>query len=105
MSEEERRKLWLEYSKKKTAEVRERIIIEYASLVKIVAGRLSMYLGYTVEYDDLLGYGTFGLIDAIDKFDYQKGVKCNSGSDQTSGLDSSDTASKTKKTGTSLSQN
>jgi RNA polymerase sigma factor for flagellar operon FliA len=34
-----------------------------------------MYLGYNVEYDDLVGYGTFGLIDAIDKFDYSKGFK------------------------------
>ena len=32
-------------------------------------------MGYTVEYDDLVGYGTFGLIDAIDKFDLMKGVK------------------------------
>ncbi len=75
MSEEERNKLWLEYSKKRTSVVREKIILEYAGLVKIVAGRLSMYLGYTVEYDDLIGYGTFGLIDAIDKYDYSKGVK------------------------------
>ena len=48
---------------------------EYAGLVKIVAGRLGMYLGYTVEYDDLVGYGIFGLIDAIDKFELSKGVK------------------------------
>lgn len=75
MSEDEKIKLWQEYSEKRTAQLREQIIVEYASLVKIVAGRLSMYLGYTVEYDDLIGYGTFGLIDAIDKFDYQKGVK------------------------------
>ena len=34
-----------------------------------------MYLGYTVEYDDLVSYGVFGLIDAIDKFDYGKGIK------------------------------
>ena len=34
-----------------------------------------MYLGYTVEYDDLVGYGIFGLIDAIDKFDLTKNVK------------------------------
>ena len=34
-----------------------------------------MYLGYTVEFDDLVGYGIFGLIDAIDKFDYEKGIK------------------------------
>lgn len=75
MTEVERNKLWAEYSKHRTAEVREKIIIEYAQLVKIVAGRLSMYLGYNVEYDDLVGYGIFGLIDAIDKFDYGKGIK------------------------------
>lgn len=34
-----------------------------------------MYLGYNVEYDDLVGYGVFGLIDAIDKFDTCKDVK------------------------------
>lgn len=36
---------------------------------------MGMYLGYTVEYDDLVGYGIFGLIDAIDKFDLTKNVK------------------------------
>lgn len=75
MNEEGRSKLWEEYAKHKSPEIREKIIIEYAALVKIVAGRLSMYLGYTVEYDDLVGYGIFGLIDAIDKFDFYKGVK------------------------------
>lgn len=75
MNEESKNKLWEEYMKTHSPEVREQIIIEYANLVKIVAGRLSMYLGYTVEYDDLVGYGTFGLIDAIDKFDLLKGVK------------------------------
>ena len=49
--------------------------MEYAPLVKVVAGRLSMYLGYNVEYDDLVGYGIFGLIDAIDKYDAGKDVK------------------------------
>lgn len=75
MSAENKQKLWEEYSKKRTSELQEKIIIEYAGLVKLVAGRLSMYLGYNVEYDDLVGYGTFGLIDAVDKFDYLKGVK------------------------------
>ena len=75
MNEESKNKLWEEYMKTHSPEIREQIIIEYANLVKIVAGRLSMYLGYTVEYDDLVGYGTFGLIDAIDKFDLLKGVK------------------------------
>lgn len=75
MSAEEKMKLWEEYSKNKTPELREKIIIEYAGLVKIVAGKLGIYLGYNVEYDDLVGYGTFGLIDAIDKYDFDKGVK------------------------------
>ena len=75
MTETEKNKLWEEYSRRRTAEVREKLIIEYAPLVKIVAGRLSMYLGYNDEYDDLVGYGVFGLIDAIDKFDYGKGIK------------------------------
>lgn len=75
MNEESRNKLWEEYQGCKSLKIREQIIVEYANLVKIVAGRLSMYLGYNVEYDDLVGYGIFGLIDAIDKFDYNKGVK------------------------------
>ena len=75
MSVENKQKLWEDYTKCHSSELREKIIIEYAGLVKIVAGRLSIYLGYNVEYDDLVGYGTFGLIDAIDKFDYDKGVK------------------------------
>ncbi|HKL79836.1 MAG TPA: FliA/WhiG family RNA polymerase sigma factor [Mobilitalea sp.] len=75
MNAESKQMLWEDYSKKRTAELQEKIIIEYAGLVKLVAGRLSMYLGYNVEYDDLVGYGTFGLIDAIDKFDYTKGFK------------------------------
>jgi RNA polymerase sigma factor for flagellar operon FliA len=34
-----------------------------------------MYLGHNVEYEDLVSYGIFGLIDAIDKFDMDKNVK------------------------------
>lgn len=75
MDDERKNMLWMEYSKDKNLQIREKIILEYAPLVKIVAGRLSMYLGYNVEYDDLVGYGIFGLIDAIDKFDYEKGIK------------------------------
>ena len=75
MNAENKQRLWEDYSKKRSSELQEKIIIEYAGLVKLVAGRLSMYLGYNVEYDDLVGYGTFGLIDAVDKFDFTKGVK------------------------------
>lgn len=76
MDEVLRKKLWEEYARSnQNAQIREKLILEYAPLVKLVAGRLSMYLGYNVEYEDLVSYGIFGLIDAIDKFDYTKPVK------------------------------
>ena len=75
LSEAEKKKLWDNYMKTKSQEIREQLILEYVNLVNLVAGRMGMYLGYTVEYDDLVGYGIFGLIDAIDKFDLEKQVK------------------------------
>lgn len=75
MKTREKEKLWEAYQKNPSSEIREQIILEYVPLVKVVAGRLSMYLGYNVEYDDLVGYGVFGLIDAIDKYDAAKDVK------------------------------
>lgn len=75
MNDTTRKKLWEDYARLKTPDLREKLILEYAPLVKVVAGRLSMYLGSNVEYEDLVSYGVFGLIDAIDKFDMGKEVK------------------------------
>ena len=75
MGTTDKEKLWKEYIEKPTPELREQIILEYAQLVKIVAGKLSIYLGGNVEYEDLVGYGIFGLIDAIDKFNVNRDVK------------------------------
>lgn len=75
MDEAGKKRLWDDYDRTRAPEIREKIILEYAPLVKLVAGRLSMYLGYNVEYEDLVSYGIFGLIDAIDKFDNMKEVK------------------------------
>lgn len=67
--------LWKKYMETRDQAIKEQLIMEYADLVKYVAGRLSVYFGSNVEYDDLVGYGVFGLIDAIDKFDLNKNVK------------------------------
>lgn len=75
MKENEKELLWQTYKKQPTPEMREQLIIEYSPLVKIVAGRLGMYLGGNMEFEDLVSYGIFGLIDAIDKFDMDKEVK------------------------------
>ncbi len=68
-------KVWKEYGRTKSPSLKEKLILQYAHLVKLVAGRISAHIGSHVEYDDLIGYGVFGLIDAIDKFDTEKGVK------------------------------
>ena len=75
MDELTRKRLWDDYRRSKSDDSREKLILEYIPLVKVVAGRLSMYLGYNVDYEDLCSYGIFGLIDAIDKFDKEKDVK------------------------------
>jgi len=68
-------KLWKAYAEAKSPAIKEKLIILYAPLVKFVAGRMHMHVGAHVDFDDLSGYGIFGLIDAIDKYDYGKGVK------------------------------
>lgn len=72
MDELARERMWADYARSKSSDIREKLILEYSPLVKLVAGRLSMYLGYNVEYEDLVSYGIFGLIDAIDKYDFNK---------------------------------
>ncbi|QNU68411.1 FliA/WhiG family RNA polymerase sigma factor [Ruminiclostridium herbifermentans] len=67
--------LWKQYTKTRDPALKDELIVQYAYLIKYVAGRLSIYFGSNVEFDDLVGYGAFGLIDAIEKFDISKGVK------------------------------
>src|SRR5512145_2146320 len=63
------RELWQEYKKTGDAALRERLILHYSPLVKYVAGRVGVGLPPNIEQADLVSYGIFGLIDAIDKFD------------------------------------
>lgn len=71
----EHKGLWKDYKEKKDPKAREKLIEEYVDIVKIVAGRLSIQYGGHVEYEDLVSYGIFGLIDALEKFDLAKEVK------------------------------
>jgi RNA polymerase sigma factor for flagellar operon FliA len=66
---------WVEYRKTKDLKIRESFIKQYAPLVKYVAGKVSIGMPPSVEFDDLVGFGVLGLLDAIDKFDPAKGVK------------------------------
>lgn len=55
--------------------LREQLILKYAPLVKYVAGRLGVFLPPALSMDDLLGHGTVGLIEAVDRYDAFHGVK------------------------------
>jgi RNA polymerase sigma factor for flagellar operon FliA len=55
--------------------IRERLILHYSPLVKYVAGRVGAGLPRSVDQGDLASYGLFGLIDAIDKFEPDRGFK------------------------------
>ena len=68
-------KAWQAYAETRDAALKEKIILAYAPLIKLVAAKLSAHIGIHVEFEDMLSYGIFGLIDAIDKFDISKGVK------------------------------
>jgi RNA polymerase sigma factor for flagellar operon FliA len=67
--------LWLEYRQTRDLRIREAFIKQYAPLVKYVAGKVAVGMPHNVEFDDLVGFGVFGLLDAIDKFDPEKNVK------------------------------
>jgi RNA polymerase sigma factor for flagellar operon FliA len=67
--------LWRDYKEDGTSDARERLILHYSPLVKFVAGRVAAGLPQNIEQADLVSYGIFGLIDAIDKFDPARGFK------------------------------
>lgn len=67
--------LWEGYKATASAEARDRLIVHYSPLVKYVAGRVSTGLPNNIEQADLVSYGIFGLIDAIDKFDPERNIK------------------------------
>src|SRR5688500_15394695 len=70
--------LWARYVDDRSPELRDRLILHYAPLVKYVAGRVGSGLPAHVEQADLISYGTFGLIDAITRFEPTREVKFES---------------------------
>lgn len=75
MTEKEKERLWDKYNKDHDQESRNKIIVEYIPLVKVVASKMQPYFSGYIDYEELVSYGTFGLIDAIDKYNADKDVK------------------------------
>ncbi|MCH7799070.1 MAG: FliA/WhiG family RNA polymerase sigma factor [Planctomycetes bacterium] len=68
-------KIWVEFKKNKSEELRNTLVENYLRVVKYNAERIYAKLPDEVELDDLVTAGIFGLIDAIKAFDLERGVK------------------------------
>ena len=66
-------RLWEEYSAGRDEKTREKIVKRYLPLVKYVTARMAVSPPSGLDYDDLLSFGVFGLLDAIDRFDMSRG--------------------------------
>ena len=66
---------WEDYKATGSMEARDALILNFSPLVKYVAGRVAVGLPANVEQADLISYGIFGLIDAIDKYELSRGIK------------------------------
>ena len=69
------KQLWADFKESGDQTLRERLILHYSPLVKYVAGRVGVGLPPNIEQADLVSYGIFGLIDAIEKFDLERAIK------------------------------
>src|ERR687891_273528 len=66
---------WNEYKDNGSSSARDALILHYSPLVKYVAGRVAVGLPANVEQADLISYGIFGLMDAIEKYEPERGIK------------------------------
>src|SRR4051812_49823379 len=66
---------WEQFCADRRPELRDALILQYAPLVKYVIGRMAVSLPGLLNHEDLLSYGTIGLIQAVDRFDPTQGVK------------------------------
>ncbi|MCH2161904.1 MAG: FliA/WhiG family RNA polymerase sigma factor [Phycisphaerales bacterium] len=67
--------VWLLYREEYSDEIRNFLIVKYRDVVKYTAERMAMKLPSEVDFDDLMSAGLFGLMDAINAFDLDRGVK------------------------------
>lgn len=67
--------IWEQYKESGDIRTRNEILVKYIPAVKKVAKHMSSGLPAFISEEDLVSYGTFGLIDAIEKFDPERGYK------------------------------
>ncbi|MBB3109417.1 RNA polymerase sigma factor for flagellar operon FliA [Paenibacillus phyllosphaerae] len=66
---------WQKWKEDGDIDAKKRLIEDYLSLVDYVTNRMAIGLPKNVSKDDLASNGVMGLIDAIEKFDYRRGLQ------------------------------
>jgi hypothetical protein len=74
----EPRELWRRYKEGGDGSARERLVVAYSPLVKFLAGRTGARLPSHVDQADLISYGMFGLIEAMERFEPRRSRTCPS---------------------------
>lgn len=67
--------LWQSYYNTGDKYIKSKIVENYIPLVKHIVNRMNISLPPYLEYEDLISYGIFGLMQAIDRYDAKKGIK------------------------------
>ncbi|GAB6986451.1 FliA/WhiG family RNA polymerase sigma factor [Nocardioides pyridinolyticus] len=67
--------LWRRYKADSDRDARDRLVVHYSPLVKFVAGRVRSGLPASVDQNDLVSDGVIGLMDAVDKFEPERGLQ------------------------------
>ena len=67
--------LWVRLCDTRDPALREKMIVQYAPLVKYVVGRMAVSMPGVLSSEDIISYGTIGLIQAVDRYDPSVGVK------------------------------
>lgn len=75
MTEVEEKQLWARFKERGDRDARDALIVHHMRIVRYIAGRMAIHVPTTVEMDDLVGWGIMGLMDALEKFDYQQDIK------------------------------
>ena len=77
ITNENEQEYWVEFKKSLSPHIREALVIKYSPLVKYVANKVHVNMKSIrdIEFDDLVGFGSFGLMDAIDRYDPDRNIK------------------------------
>lgn len=67
--------LWRRWRDSRETHLRDRLVEQYLWLVRYVAGRLMVGMPPQIDQADVEAHGCFGLLEAVDRFDPERGVR------------------------------